>query len=350
MNQILRFAVIALIFTVACGGTPSPSTPPANSTPSAVPTTNAAATETAITVRVLQTITAGAPSNSGQEPTPAVPGIGDTVTPPPPPGPTDANPAAIQATRVPPTLSVALSPSVTPIPVLPTRVPTAAPAVPTVPPTRAPVTVSREALRGKILFKSTRAGGKYPNQFQYFVMDADGSNPRQLAKNAAEALFLELRPLEGYSPDRQLLVLGETVCGGRGQCALYLGPPESILNRSQGIWTPDNRRYRFYDPVWSPAGDWIAFVWNNGDDKTKNIYKGPPQQNPTFKTLTEFFAGKDTKNPTYSPDGSQLAFTTQDGPRWQIWVLDALAENPTDAKAHNLSNSEFDDWDAVWIK
>lgn len=345
MKYILRFSFLVYVLIVACGTSPGPTAlPPTNPI---VPTANAAGTETAVTRRVLATLTASAPnlpttvstSNALQPTTTAPTGL-PTVTPPEPfatGAPT--NPA--------PTLSGALSPSVTPIPIRTTQ---AAPAAPTQEATQAPPAVSRETLLGKILFKSDRNKGTYPNKFDFYVMNADGSDAQRVNKDQATALFQHLKPLEGYSPDKSLLVLGEASCGGTGRCDLYVGPPESIANRSQGQWTPSNRRYRFYDPVWSPDGGWIAFVWNNSDDKTKNIFKGPPQSNPAFVRLTDFFAGKDTKNPTYSPDGSQLAFTTQDGDLWQIWVLNANADNPTDANAHNLGNSTFNDWDPVWIK
>jgi hypothetical protein len=46
--------------------------------------------------------------------------------------------------------------------------------------TQAPPQISREALRGKILFKSTRDGGKYPGNFKWFVMNADGTEVVQV--------------------------------------------------------------------------------------------------------------------------------------------------------------------------
>lgn len=337
MKFLLRVSLIFYALVAACGTQPeATATPRVNPV---APTSNAAATETAVTKRVLATLTANASPQDTAVPTAAETEVA-TVTPPQPVSTT-------APTNPPPTLSSALSPSVTPVPVRATPIPAG---VPTLAPTQAPLTVSREALLGKILFKSSRDNGKYPNRFEYYVMNGDGSDVQPVNKAAATELYQMLKPLEGYSPDKSLLVLGEETCGGTGRCDLYLGPPESIMNRSQGQWTQSNRRDRFYDPVWSPDAGWIAFVWNNSEDKTKNVFKGPPQSNPQFVRLTNFFAGKDTKNPTYSPDGSQLAFTTQDGDRWQIWVLNANADNFTDANAHNLGNSTFDDWDPLWVK
>ncbi len=345
MKFLFPFAIVVLVLFTACSQTPAPPARPPATQP-LVPTTNAAATETAVTVRVLSTLTASAP-----QPTVSAPTHAATVTPPPLPTQVVAatNAPTIAPTHPPPTLSLVLSPSVTPIPVLPTR---PAAAAPTKPPQPTAVQVSQEVLRGKIMFKSTRSNGKYPHNFQYFVMDADGSNVAPLNKGAAEALYKQLKPLEGYSPDKQFLVLGEKTCASNAKCDLYVGAPETIQNRSQGVWTPSGPRwYRADNPVWSPDSSWIAFVWNRDNDRTKNIFKGMPfVSNQDFKRLTDFGGRRDTKDPTYSPDGTQLAFATQDGARWQIWILNALAENPTDANAHNLSNSEFDDWDPLWIK
>ncbi len=347
MKFLFRFAVLALLFSAACSNTPAPTALPP--TQPVVPTTNAAATETAITQRVLATLTASAP-----QPTVVAPTVADTVTPPP--LPTQAIVSTEAPTNPPPTLSVVLSPSVTPIPSLPTRPATAAP---TVPPQPTTVQVSQESLRGKIMFKSTRSNGKYPGNFQFFVMDADGSNVAPLNKGLAQSLYQQLKPLEGYSPDKSLAVVGEISCNIPNTCNLYIDTPEIVVKRSQGQWVTSKRGERADKPVWSPDGNWIAFLWNRGTDKTKNIYKGVwSEQNQDYKRLTNFYAGKDTQDPTYSPDGSMLAFATQDGGRWQIWVLDATADtcfksgedDVCPSNPHSLSNSASDDWDPLWIK
>lgn len=336
MKQFISFFVL-VGFLAACNSNPAPTVPspnPSINTTIVVPTNDAAATETTVTQRILATLTASAPQ----------PTTGATITAPPLPTQLQAN----APTVAPPTIGIALSPSVTPIPKLPTRPPTLAP---TRVPSRAPTQISQESLRGKILFKSARAKGKYPNQFQFFVMDADGGNVQPVNRQQALALYQQLKPLEGFSPDKSLVVLGERTCVIPNTCNLYVGELAVISRRSQGQWVTSRRGERADKPVWSPDGTWIAFLWNRGNDKAKNIFKGIwSEQNQDYKQLTDFPPGKDTQDSSYSPDGSSLAFATQDGPRWQIWTLNALAENPTDAAAHNLSNSEFDDWDPLWIK
>lgn len=343
MNLIrVSIGLLMLLMVTSCGDAPPPTAPAptALALPTSVnlATADAQAIETTVTLRVQATLTAAASPPSIEVPT-----IAATVTPPP-------QPQTAAPTMPPPTLSVALSPSVTPVPVRPTDAPRA---VPTMVPTQAPPGVTRQELLGKIIFKSARDKGKYPNNFEYYVMDADGQNQRKLPKGPAQALYNQLLALEGFSPDRQQLVLGEVACNS-ARCDLYVGPPEVIQNRSQGIWTPKGV-HAATDPVWSPDGSNIAFVWTRDNERTKNIFRAPPESNPQFVRLTNFGGKRDTKHPTYSPDSAQIAFATQDGSRWQIWVLDAFAdrdcvEENCPSNPRNLSKSSANDWDPLWVK
>jgi Tol biopolymer transport system component len=169
-----------------------------------------------------------------------------------------------------------------------------------------------------------------------------------------------VKPQEGYSPDSNYLVLGEVACNPNSKCDLYIGEPSVVVTRSQGQWTSGNERWlRADNPAWSPTGNLIAFLWNRDNDRTKNVFIGTPfQTDPAFQRLTDFGGRRDSKDLSWSPDASQIAFATQDGPRWQIWVLDANAgpcikrgeDTNCPSNPRNISNSASDDWDPLWIK
>jgi Tol biopolymer transport system component len=136
---------------------------------------------------------------------------------------------------------------------------------------------------------------------------------------------------------------------------LYLGPLEVVQARSQGVWTPSQPGLAATDPVWSPDGSKIVFIWTRDNQRTKNLFAAAPESNPQFLRLTNFGGKRDTKHPSFSADSSRVVFATQDGPRWQIWLVDTFAERDCQednctTNAHNLSNTESDDWDPLWIK
>lgn len=236
-----------------------------------------------------------------------------------------------------------------------TSVPTKAPAQvnvprPTSPPPAPAVTIDN--LRGKIIFKTDRDGGFFPNSFQFYAMNADGSNVQKLDYNSTNTLYGSLQAREGYSPDKSKVVVGELSCYSP-PCYLYILDPQMnpALERSQGQWTPSNPVQKSVDPVWSPDSSWVAFVANWENNRTNNIFKGTPNQTPViFRRLTDFGGQANLRHPTYAPGGGTLAFSTQSEGRWQIWVLDPTAETVGAANPHNLRATESNDWDPLWVK
>ncbi len=255
------------------------------------------------------------------------------------------------------------APTDTPLPTN-TRVPqVVAPSATAVPP---PPPVNAETLRGKIVFKSTRDGGFFPNNFQYYAMNPDGSGVQKLDFNAANPIYISLQSREGVSPDGKRVVLGERRCwGGGSTCTLYI--LDSVLDAtlinsnddiSHGEWF-SNRGFQAKDPVWSPASNYIAFASNHdqpsgeGCLRTQNIFKAAPVQKPTVRRLTSFCSGGNTGHPSFNSSGGQLVFWSEDSGLRQIYLLDVGADDNFDSRfsnPHIISNRQFDDWDPLWIK
>lgn len=228
---------------------------------------------------------------------------------------------------------------------------------PTVIPTQ-PLTAA--SLKGKIIFKTAREGGAYPDSFSFYSMNADGSKQEALDFDAAKDLYGAIQSREGYSPDGSKVVVGEKTCY-YPPCFLYILDPvlNPTLEQNTASWTPPtgpNHAQKSTAPAWSPDGQWIAFVGNWENGRTANIFKGTAFKSPpTFRQLTNIVSQADTRHPSYSPDGSSLAYATQDNGRWQIWALDPngidpMAQDYTRSNPHNISSSDSDDWDPLWVK
>jgi dipeptidyl aminopeptidase/acylaminoacyl peptidase len=96
-----------------------------------------------------------------------------------------------------------------------------------------------------------------------------------------------------------------------------------------------------YDPVWSPDGNWIAFVTNeNGNDEIYLVDRDGKQ----MRRLT-FNDWEWDKHPSFSPDGSQIVFFSNRNGRNQLWIMNADGSNQ-----RVLMSSPYDDWAPVWVK
>jgi hypothetical protein len=97
-----------------------------------------------------------------------------------------------------------------------------------------------------------------------------------------------------------------------------------------------------YDPAWSPQWGQIAFVSteSGGDEIYVVNPEGDTPQRLTFNTWEW------DKHPTWSPDGRQIVFfSNREIGRNQLWIMNADGSGQ-----RNLSNSDFNDWDPVWVR
>jgi serine/threonine-protein kinase len=246
-----------------------------------------------------------------------------TATPLPTPSPTDTpsptHTPAPTLTNTPthtPTLTPTLTPSPfptsTPIPVEPTSTPASL--------------LTREGLRGKILFKTDRAGF-----VQIYYMNADGSN--QLPFQGDLSLYSELEAELPFSGNKTEYI----IIRGAGQYDLWrfnLVTGQELRVTSTG----ENE----YDAAWSPVNNWIAYVSEKsgkGDVYVLNM------DGSAIEQLTDNVESFD-KHPTWAPDGSKVAFWSDMGytKTRQIWVVDLATKTAT-----SLSDNPYNDWDPVWV-
>ena len=121
---------------------------------------------------------------------------------------------------------------------------------------------------------------------------------------------------------------------GPGQLGLFIansdGSGEHLL-----MTTPDLD----YDPVWSRAGDWIAFTSERGG--SADLYRVRPDGRD-LERLTDSSAYDDQA--AFSPDGRQLVFvTTRANGTADLWTLDIASRS-----AQPLTSGDGGDFRPAW--
>jgi TolB protein len=219
----------------------------------------------------------------------------------------------------------------TPTPTLtPTPGPTAAPATPTPTPTPIPLL----ALRGKIVFTSEN-----PEQPGMWAMNPDGTGRQFLGpQDEYDEQYEALRETERFSPDKRYKVWTGDV-DGRAQVVMDL-PLE--LTNGEPTHRPLTRLTAIaYDPVWAPDGSNIAFVTQeNGTDDIWVIQADGTGQKSLVRNDWEW-----EKHPSWSPDSRRLTFMSNREGTMAVWVMDAQGQG-----AVNISNVPWKEYNPIWVK
>ncbi len=170
-----------------------------------------------------------------------------------------------------------------------------------------------------IAFHSERDGN-----YEIYVMDADGSNPRNLAHNAASDAF------PAWSPDGRHIAFQSY---RDGNYEIYVmdaegSNPRNLTHNAAWdqvlAWSPDGRQIAFQS---YRDGNWEIYVMDADGSNPRNL------------TLN---AGRD-EFLAWSPDGRQIAFQSNRDGNWEIYVMDADGSNP-----RNLTHNAGSDWSPVW--
>lgn len=226
-----------------------------------------------------------------------------------------------------PTSTPTLTPVPTPTPyVPPTPVPTATPPPPLV------------TLRNQIIFKSDN-----PEKPGFWVINPDGSRLRYLGPFSAKKLIQEWEALlakERFSPDGRYRVYVTRDPGDR-MPQLYIQAVEKDQYGGLPTWRVTDSPGVCYDPVWSPDGSRIAYVSNeHGSDDIWVV--SPDGTNARNYTRNSW---EWDKHPSWSPDSRRIVFwSNRDGIK-QIYIMDANGQS-----VKKLRDAPWDEYDPIWVK
>jgi Tol biopolymer transport system component len=232
-------------------------------------------------------------------------------------------------------------------------------------------------LRSKIAFVRFVNGARRESSYELYVMNADGSGKRRLARSPLAGF----RAVPAWSPEGRKLAFAMQVTGSAGLCAragacnaeiFVINADGSGLRRltrnavpdGEAAWSPDGRKIAFLrhgegtgadvfvmnadgseqrnltrkpgnetGPAWSPDGRAILFsavppgqpLWVGGSRSASGPYRdvyvmnadGSDQRNLTHTTEAEDYAA------AYAPDGRTIAFAAYDGSSTRIFVINA---------------------------
>ncbi|MHB1295734.1 MAG: hypothetical protein ACYC4R_12145 [Anaerolineae bacterium] len=197
-------------------------------------------------------------------------------------------------------------------------------------PTATPTPLPLAAYRGQIVFVSANE-----SQLGLWVMDADGSNRRYLGNSEElRKQYDALKVKEGLSPDGRYQLFVRDVAS---TAQVFRTSPEEGADAVQLT----NLRKLSYDPVWSPDGSRIAFVSQDGG--SDDVWVVRPDG-----TLARNLTGDSNdfdKHPSWSPDSTRIVFWSNREGVKAVYVMDAEGRD-----VRRLGNSGWDEFDPIWIK
>ena len=190
----------------------------------------------------------------------------------------------------------------------------------------------------RIVFSSARDGNRDGNQENYeiYVMDADGNNQQRLTDND----FFDTAP--SWSPDGKRIAFmsqrdGHFIGEGGLSYEIYVMDADGKNTRRL-----TNNRKSDSSPSWSPDGKWIVFSADRkGDGVNYEIYVMDADGNNQRRLTNN---RHHDKSPSWSSDGKRIVFSSYRDGNGEIYVMDADGGNQ-----QKLTNNPHLDGNPAWF-
>ena len=179
----------------------------------------------------------------------------------------------------------------------------------------APVDGRHGDAQAQIAFTSERDGNR-----EIYVMDADGANPRRLTNSR----LVDWDP--SWSPDGRHIVF--TGNGRPGDWGARGGDLEIYMMDANGS-NPrrlTNNLRQDTNPTWSPDGKRIAYT-STIDKRNQEIYVMDADEGKPLRLTNSGNVHIHNWKPSWSPDGKRIAFTSNRDGNLEIYVMDTDGGN-----------------------
>jgi dipeptidyl aminopeptidase/acylaminoacyl peptidase len=160
-----------------------------------------------------------------------------------------------------------------------------------------------------------------------YVMNADGTNVRPLADRSGSEFD------GAWAPDGRWIVYRDSRRGINTNDEIYL-----VEADGSGVRNLTRNRANDWGPEWSPDGETIAFN-SDRDGAPMSGYLVSPEGSNLRRIDAEVWI----EYPSFSPDGSRIAFMGQDGADYDIYVADVGT-----GKATQLTDAPGSDGWPAW--
>jgi Tol biopolymer transport system component len=148
-----------------------------------------------------------------------------------------------------------------------------------------------------------------PSTWQLFVMNADGTNRRQITESNAD----EITPV--WSPDGQRIAFVSQHDGNR---EIYVVDADNLGSSGVGLVNLTQHPAEDWTPAWSPDGQQLVFS-SNRQGNWEIFFVNADGTN--LRQITNDGAGN--LSPVWSPDGTAMAFSSKRDGNWEIYTMPA---------------------------